>query len=274
MSNPDPGWYPDPERSGLARYFDGTTWTEHLRPIDGSGPADQPAAPDPSSSLDSSPRRRGRKRLLVAVLAVILLAGVGVTAALLLQRSEDDVATVASTTPVTTSTTRPADDDPTANTGSGGSTSSTPSTTRPGSGVTIAPVALSSLEPVDEDVRDSGTGVVDVNGTSYIDTVYWSGSASEPSWVEYDLGRKFQRMTGVVGFNQDADAAISGTVQVLGDGVELFSAPIRLSQIAQLDIPVTNVLRLRLQLTYTPAERYDSNAADGSVVFADTELVP
>jgi hypothetical protein len=81
-------------------------------------------------------------------------------------------------------------------------------------------------------------------------------------------------MTGVVGFNQDADAEIAGTVQVFGDGTELFSGPIRLTEVAQLDVPVDNVLRLRLQITYTGKNRYDSIVTDGSVVFADTELVP
>jgi uncharacterized membrane protein YhaH (DUF805 family) len=32
MSTPAPGWYPDPARPDLTRYWDGTGWTEHTAP--------------------------------------------------------------------------------------------------------------------------------------------------------------------------------------------------------------------------------------------------
>src|SRR5215210_3621127 len=39
------GWYPDPERAGQLRYWDGGAWTEHFSPI-----PEPPAPPGPEPS--------------------------------------------------------------------------------------------------------------------------------------------------------------------------------------------------------------------------------
>jgi hypothetical protein len=33
MSNPAPGWYPDPTQAATQRYWDGTAWTEQRAPL-------------------------------------------------------------------------------------------------------------------------------------------------------------------------------------------------------------------------------------------------
>ncbi|WP_081785245.1 DUF2510 domain-containing protein [Cellulomonas sp. KRMCY2] len=43
MSTTPAGWYPDPERPGRQRWFDGTVWTEHVQP-DGAPAPGLPAA--------------------------------------------------------------------------------------------------------------------------------------------------------------------------------------------------------------------------------------
>lgn len=35
--SPPPGWYPDPNRTGTQRYWDGQQWTEHTAPLPSSG---------------------------------------------------------------------------------------------------------------------------------------------------------------------------------------------------------------------------------------------
>lgn len=43
MSNPIPGWYPDPITPGQQRYWDGAQWTEHAAPL----PQNAPPTPPP-----------------------------------------------------------------------------------------------------------------------------------------------------------------------------------------------------------------------------------
>jgi hypothetical protein len=31
---PEPAWFPDPRGTGMMRYWDGTVWTQYLRPDD------------------------------------------------------------------------------------------------------------------------------------------------------------------------------------------------------------------------------------------------
>jgi TM2 domain-containing membrane protein YozV len=48
---PSPGWYPDPERAGGMRYWNGEAWTEHRQAPAGPAPAPGPAAgPGPWSA--------------------------------------------------------------------------------------------------------------------------------------------------------------------------------------------------------------------------------
>jgi hypothetical protein len=53
VSTPAAGWYPDPGGSGRQRYWDGTAWTQHLRPPEAAAAADVPGSgwyPDPAGS--------------------------------------------------------------------------------------------------------------------------------------------------------------------------------------------------------------------------------
>jgi uncharacterized protein YbjQ (UPF0145 family) len=62
MSDVAPGWYPDPQDETKIRYWDGSTWTEHVQPATASAPAaEQPAGYDPGS-LEGVPQH-GRRRI-------------------------------------------------------------------------------------------------------------------------------------------------------------------------------------------------------------------
>lgn len=72
MSNTPAGWYPDPERPGARRYWDGAAWTEHR-----DAPARTTVAPGPARKL-----RRKTWALIatgtVVVLALVVALGVAV----------------------------------------------------------------------------------------------------------------------------------------------------------------------------------------------------
>jgi hypothetical protein len=52
VSAPDPGWYADPAGSSSYRWWDGASWTAHLRAPD---PAPSPAVPASSPAVPASP---------------------------------------------------------------------------------------------------------------------------------------------------------------------------------------------------------------------------
>lgn len=71
--NPRPPaqWYPDPERAGQWRYWDGRAWTEHRAPIRASAPRPTPTAP-PVQERKSNWFARHK---VLSVLGVLLLLG-------------------------------------------------------------------------------------------------------------------------------------------------------------------------------------------------------
>ncbi|MFJ6515383.1 DUF2510 domain-containing protein [Streptomyces sp. NPDC091406] len=112
-----PGWYPDTGAPGTERWWDGTAWTAHTRPL-----AAAPAAPEgfgpPSLPL---PHQRGphdgsgggnRTKVLAITLSGVLVLGAAVTGAVLLGRDDSGTSATPTTTtsapaPVTTPTPTP-----------------------------------------------------------------------------------------------------------------------------------------------------------------------
>ncbi|WP_411084464.1 DUF2510 domain-containing protein [Streptomyces sp. cmx-18-6] len=102
-----PGWYPDTGAPGTERWWDGTVWTAHTRPLAAahSAPQQSPqqpyAAPEsgyaPAPSTVPPPHqhtggasRGGRTKILAITLSGLLVLGAAVTGALLLGRGDDD----------------------------------------------------------------------------------------------------------------------------------------------------------------------------------------
>ncbi|MGC5534573.1 DUF2510 domain-containing protein [Streptomyces sp. SR-10] len=115
-----PGWYPDTGAPGFERWWDGTAWTVHTRPLAAAHAApEQPPAPaafgPPSLPL---PHQRGpndgsgggsRTKVLAITLSGVLVLGAAVVGAVLLGRDEGGTPAAPTTTasspaPVTTPT--------------------------------------------------------------------------------------------------------------------------------------------------------------------------
>ena len=92
-----PGWYPDPSGPpGQQRWWDGTRWTEHLRPPPGAGapPGAAPSYPPPGAAAPTPPRSGTTNTLIVVlivlgVLAVLGIGGCVACAALIGEGAED-----------------------------------------------------------------------------------------------------------------------------------------------------------------------------------------
>ncbi|MGW1538035.1 DUF2510 domain-containing protein [Streptomyces aureus] len=79
-----PGWYPDPGQTDDApateRWWDGTTWTDQVRPVGSAaawGPPGYPAAAGPYPAYAPSAPRRGLRTGIAVAAAVAVLAGIG-----------------------------------------------------------------------------------------------------------------------------------------------------------------------------------------------------
>ncbi|MCW2740406.1 MAG: hypothetical protein JWR45_828 [Blastococcus sp.] len=140
-------------------------------------------------------------------------------------------------------------------------------------------VFLATLQPVAEAYYSATVGTASMNGQTFVHairavTACNSGSSTTQSTViQYDLGRKYQKLTMSVGLADDSDS--QGVVQfvVLLDGRQVFSQPARLGQAVPADIDVTGVLRLEISATRIDetCNSY-SNGPEATAVWADPQL--
>lgn len=79
-----PGWYPDPTAPGTERYWDGTAWTDHSRPVTVAPPAPPPtpySAPAPVGGVAGSGQKPSNYlvwTILATVLCCLPIGAVGI----------------------------------------------------------------------------------------------------------------------------------------------------------------------------------------------------
>ncbi|MCA2207714.1 DUF1707 domain-containing protein [Nocardia rosealba] len=91
-----------------------------------------------------------------------------------------------------------------------------------------------------------------VSGTSYSRSVLLSPYRKEMAFVEYDLGRKFTRLDGVLGVQDDSTPSdIAVQFQIYADGTLLTDVLVKLGASVPIHLEFDKPLRLRLQVTDT-----------------------
>ncbi|BAW07943.1 NPCBM/NEW2 domain-containing protein [Nocardia seriolae] len=160
---------------------------------------------------------------------------------------------------------------PATTTGTSSVTPTTPLTTDPRSNTPVNPVQyLMNFSRIAgyEDLHFD-TGLAYVSGTPYPRSVMIDPRIGEPAHAEYDLGRNFTVLDGVLGIRDDATpTGVSMQVRILADGKILFDQQIALGGSVPLHLDVAQALRLRLEVTNL------ARNGDAYAVFGDLGLTP
>ena len=127
--------------------------------------------------------------------------------------------------------------------------------------------------------HEVGFATLDINGITYPDSLFVDvedQELDETIWVEFDLGRDFDRLVGVVGYEDRSPSEGRLRIEVLTeDGQVLWDKNYRLGEsdeFAPLD--VSGVLRLRIQVTRIVEFRGNALAALGRpVLLGDPNVV-
>jgi hypothetical protein len=109
---------------------------------------------------------------------------------------------------------------------------------------------LSTIEPVNFHTTVE-TGPISLDGTEYPQSLHFvTPLTGESFWADYDLGRDYKTLTGVLGVIDEAFQDEICHWRILADGNEIFAAKTRLGK--AVEIPPTNlngVLRLRIEVS-------------------------
>ncbi|GAA1791523.1 protein kinase [Planosporangium flavigriseum] len=232
-------------------------------------PSPPPAAPP---AAPAAPKARSRQRLLVGVAAgVVALLAIGGAAYALTGHDSGNPPTTGSTpqqaalaapTPTGAPTASPSpspSDSPSAS-GSAepsGSASASGSPSRSWPGGIKAGIPISGYDAQSKGFIATSSAVnyaatnVGINGqaaVSAFETSYCcNGTAAVEASIDLNLGRKYKTLTGRLGINDLSRSSAPVTVQILADdrGV-IKESSVKLGQSEDLNVDVTNVLRLRI----------------------------
>ncbi len=116
-------------------------------------------------------------------------------------------------------------------------------------------------------------GSVKLDTKVYDSSVYASFGCRNASAWEFDLNREYTKLSGVVGVDDYSIADDEATLKVIADGQPKGQVTVKLGTTQPLEVDVTNVLRLRVELTRTSAAcdhatGYSTNVAIGNATLA------
>jgi hypothetical protein len=147
-------------------------------------------------------------------------------------------------------------------------------------GLSIGPTVTQQPSKVwlaDLDVITSGgtvrTGKQNLNGTAYTHSVYTFTCGRPNVEYEYVLGRKYRRLTGLLGLNDESpDTLVRMQLEVSVDGEVLFQRIVGYGEFVSIDIDVSNRLRLSLRTTLIEDNGKVGCASGGTFVLGNPTL--
>jgi NPCBM/NEW2 domain len=104
-----------------------------------------------------------------------------------------------------------------------------------------------------------------VSGTTYTRSIQAAPYDRGLSFLEYDLGRRGLRLSGVLGVRDDAQSDVSLRVEMFVDGNRVFDQTTGLGRVTPIDVDITGGLRLRIQVTELDKRRQDNYAVLGDL---------
>jgi hypothetical protein len=105
---------------------------------------------------------------------------------------------------------------------------------------------LSELHPTDGCTR--GSEASEVNGETFYRNVELSSGCP---MVEFNIGRKYSKLLGTIGMNDNSPSGSGFKVDIVADGHTLLSQTLGIGQSAPLNLDIQHVLRLRLSIAPT-----------------------
>lgn len=227
------------------------------------------------------PRRRRRRALLASgVAALLVLAGIG---AFLITRpstsTPDPISTASGLSTLAPTSAPPATATPT--TADTPTAVDTATSAADATGLPTGPQFLNELTPVDKDPLtyngSTRVGSFNSSGTTYGHAISMNPACGNHDggdyWIDYDIGRKWSTFTATVGLSDDSPADASATYTLIADTKPIATGPLKLGTAAPINVPITNVLRLRLKIN-NPESSNAKCRAKTSIIWGDPTLAP
>jgi hypothetical protein len=125
------------------------------------------------------------------------------------------------------------------------------------------------FDPVDRYTNGWDEGQVSLSGEIYTRSVSIDPWSEQPSYLEYDLGRKYKRLETQMGLSDVSVSSAVVKVEIFADNIKLLDQTVRFGESVPVVLDVTNRLRLRVQVTDIVPE-----GGRTTTVFGDLRIAP
>ncbi|MGW5924228.1 DUF1707 domain-containing protein [Nocardia fluminea] len=203
--------------------------------------------------------RRNPWRLATVALGITCVLLIGAVVVLATQRSSATTSEIAAPVATTTPRVSSVAAAPTSSRSATATATATSTTTASSTSGALSDVSTDAVQYLMDFKALSGgkysdldVGPSQVSGTSYSRSVLLDPYFEELAFVEYDLGRKFTRLDGVLGIQDDSTPSdIVVQFQIYADGMLLTDVVVKLGATVPVHLEFDKPLRLRLQVTDT-----------------------